>query len=175
MGVPRFPILMSTTMWCFVVSGVGADLGRRSARTPYDPYFGAVISVMNGLDSAPAEIDEVRAKLRHAHQMRHSYDPDRPYVPQRPSVTDRVGVGDCKAKALWLAQELNDSRTRFVVGRYRGAQSRSHAWLLWSNGESWWILDPTFYGDPVPVSRSNSWIPYYSYSKGGRYVHSSAP
>lgn len=175
MGVPRIVLVMGTTMWCVIVSVLGADLGRRSARTPYDPYFGAVISVMNGLNASPANDQEVREKLRHAHRMRHLYDPDRPYIPQRPSVTERNGVGDCKAKALWLAQELNDSRTRFVVGRYRGSPARSHAWLMWSNGESWWILDPTFYGQPVPLSRSNSWVPYYSYGKSGRYVHSGAP
>ena len=155
------------------VSGFSADLGRRTARTPYDPYFGPVFSVMGGTDSTHPSLDYMREKLKEARRMPHRYDPDRPYVPQSPNVTERVRGGDCKAKALWLARELNDSNARFVVGKYRGSPARSHAWLLWSDGQKWWVLDPTFYDRPIP-SGSGAWEPHYSYGKGGRYVHEGA-
>jgi hypothetical protein len=156
-----------------IASAPAADLGQRSKCTPYDRYFGRLFAVLEGTGAAPAPPAQVMAKMKDARRIRHQYDPREPYIPQTPLITERRRVGDCKAKALWLIQELNDPRARFVVGKYRGARTKNHAWVLWSDGSHWWVLDPTFHDRPVSIgeTRSEKWEPHYSYDKRGRYVH----
>lgn len=155
-----------------VMTSTSADLGRKASRTPYDPYLGRVFSTLSGADSERPSVEYAAEKLRQARRMRHHYNSNRPYVPQSAQVTERTGVGDCKDKALWLAKELNDGKARFVVGKYRGS-SRNHAWVMWSDGRSWWVLDPSFQSRPVRSDGpgGGAWKPQYSYDKNGRYVH----
>jgi len=53
-----------------------------------------------------------------------------PYEPTLPEVTEAMRAGDCKAKALWLAQKMGDSQSRYVVGKMDPNSRLSHAWLL---------------------------------------------
>ena len=84
-------------------------------------------------------------------------------------------AGDCKAKSLWLAHEMNDPSVRYVIGKARRSSKISHAWLMWQNEGQWWILDPTNNPKPIPaasVSR-DEYLVFYSYDRKGSYRHKS--
>ena len=63
---------------------------------------------------------------------------------------------------------------RYVIGKARATSKISHAWVMWSDGNSWWILDPTNANRPILAESAsrNEYIPLYSWSKNGSYRHS---
>jgi hypothetical protein len=153
------------------------DLGTQSGSTPYERYMTPVKAVLSHVNGAPASasMDTVRQLMRTGRHFRYSFDT--PYIASMPSVTEARQAGDCKDKALWLASQINDSSVRFVIGKARSSSRMSHAWLYWKdNNSKWWILDCTNTARPIAadsVSR-NSYIPFYSYSKGAVYRHDGA-
>ena len=149
------------------------DLGAPASVTPYDPYMSPVKHVLTGLGSQDNSMDRVRQLMHEGRAFRYSFTS--PYVAATPTVTATTRAGDCKAKALWLADQLNDSHVRFVIGKARRSSQLSHAWLMWQHENRWWILDCTNNWDPVPADRvsSSQYIPYYSFAKNGEYRHRS--
>ena len=147
------------------------DLGFRADATPYDPYMSPVKEVLTHLSSQDESMQQVRHLMHVGRAFRYSFTS--PYVAATPDVTAATRAGDCKAKALWLADELNDSSVRFVIGKARRTSQMSHAWLLWEHNNRWWILDCTNNWEPIPADRvsSNQYIPYYSFAKNGEYRH----
>src|SRR5207249_4998557 len=113
----------------------------------------------------------VRDLMRKGRSFRYSFID--PYLAALPNVTSYTHTGDCKAKALWLADQLNDPSVRFVIGKARASSRISHAWLLWQHDSRWWILDCTNLREPIPADRvsNREYIPYYSYAKTGTYRH----
>jgi hypothetical protein len=147
------------------------DLGSPASDTPYDAYMTPVRQVLTHLSSDEAPMDRVRRLMREGRAFRYSYTS--PYVAATPDVTQTTRAGDCKAKALWLADQLNDASVRFVIGKARRSSQMAHAWLLWQHDNQWWILDCTNNWDPVPADHvsSSQYIPYYSFAKHGEYRH----
>jgi len=146
------------------------DLGSRASNTPYDPYMSPVKQVLTHL-SSETSMSRVRQLMVEGREFRYSFTS--PYVAATPDVTAATRSGDCKAKALWLADQLNDQSIRFVIGKARRTSQMSHAWLLWQHANRWYILDCTNNYYPVPADRvsSNQYIPYYSFDKNGEYRH----
>jgi hypothetical protein len=146
------------------------DLGSPASDTPYDPYMTPVKQVLTHL-SSETSMERVRQLMREGRGFRYSFTS--PYVAATPDVTEATHAGDCKAKALWLADQLNDQSIRFVIGKARRTSQMSHAWLLWQHANRWWILDCTNNWYPVPADRvsSSQYIPYYSFDKNGEYRH----
>lgn len=157
------------------VSGFGRstnlDLGLPAAGTPYDPYMTPVKQVLTHLGTQDPSLDQVRHLMHEGREFRYSFTS--PYVAATPEETATTRAGDCKAKALWLADQLNDENVRFVIGKARSSSHMSHAWLMWQHQSRWYILDCTNNWDPIPADRVASWeyIPYYSFGKGGEYRH----
>ena len=147
------------------------DLGSPAAATPYDPYMTPVKQVLTHLSNTETSMERVRSLMHEGREFRYSFTS--PYVAATPDVTEATRSGDCKAKALWLADQLNDGSVRFVIGKARRASQMSHAWLLWQHNNRWWILDCTNNWDPIPADRvsSSQYIPYYSFDKNGEYRH----
>ncbi len=147
------------------------DLGFPASATPYDPYMTPVEQVLTHLTSEENSMDRVRHLMHQGRSFRYSFTS--PYVAATPDVTATTRAGDCKAKALWLADQLNDASVRFVIGKARQTSQMSHAWLLWQHNNRWWILDCTNNWDPIPADRvsSSQYIPYYSFAKNGEYRH----
>jgi hypothetical protein len=127
--------------------------------------------VLTHLTSADSSMDKVRNLMREGRGFRYSFTA--PYVAATPEVTAATRAGDCKAKALWLADQMNDSSVRFVIGKARRSSQMSHAWLMWQHDNRWWILDCTNNWEPVAADRvsNNQYIPYYSFAKTGEYRH----
>jgi hypothetical protein len=96
-----------------------------------------------------------------------------PYNPLLPSETARRRSGDCKDKALWLCDQLQDSSARFVIGKMKRSSSISHAWVMWQNEGRWFILDCTLNWTPLPMDAvsKGDYVPLYSYAKNGTYRH----
>jgi hypothetical protein len=127
--------------------------------------------VLNHLGNNDAPMDRVRQLMHEGREFRYSFTS--PYVAATPAATEATRSGDCKAKALWLADQLNDSSVRFVIGKARRSSQMSHAWLMWQHENRWYILDCTNNWDPIPADRvsSSQYIPYYSFAKTGEFRH----
>jgi hypothetical protein len=149
------------------------DTGRPTSSTPYDRYMGPVRSVFGQFGGAVPSMDEVRSQLRTARRFRYYFNPAEPYTPQSPEVTESRKQGDCKAKSLWLASKMGDRKVRFVIGKAVPSSKLSHAWLLWSNGGTWYFLDPTMESDVVYAERvtGRKLIPQFSYTGSGTFSH----
>src|SRR5438067_10101462 len=147
------------------------DLGTPSGSTPYDNYMTPVKHVLNHLNAEETSMDRVRQLMNIGRSFRYSFTT--PYVAASPAETAATRSGDCKAKALWLADQLHDSSVRFVIGKARSSSRISHAWLMWQHDSRWWILDCTNLREPLPADgiSSSEYIPLYSYAKDGTYRH----
>lgn len=157
---------------CFA-SVASIDLGTTAGYTPYDRYMSPVKQVLSHLTSTedPA-MDKVCKLMTIGRNFRYSFTD--PYTAATPAVTAQIHAGDCKAKSLWLADQLGDANIRFVIGRARSSSKISHAWLMLKDQGRWWILDCTNTNRPIPADRINpnrEYIPLYSFSKDGSYRH----
>ena len=156
---------------CFAASSI--DLGTTAGYTPYDRYMSPVKQVLTHLGGAETpSMLKVRQLMSQGRSFRYSFTD--PYTAATPEVTAKIHAGDCKAKSLWLANQLNDPNIRYVIGRARSSSKISHAWLMWKNEGRWWILDCTNTREPIPADRINpskEYIPLYSFSKVGTYRH----
>ncbi len=151
---------------------VPIDLGSASKGTPYDGYMTPVRTILGNLDGQSPSIERVRQLVREGRSFRYSFT--NPYTPSAPSATAARHAGDCKDKALWLADGINDPSVRFVIGKARANSPISHAWLYWKDSNSrWWILDCTNLREPIPADRvsPSEYIPLYSYAKNGAFRH----
>lgn len=147
------------------------DLGASAGSTPYDPYLHPVKQVLGSLSGSGAELTRVAELMRTGHGFRYSFT--EPYTAQLPSVTAATKKGDCKAKSLWLADQLGDRNIRYVIGKATRTSKISHAWLMWNDGSRWWVLDPTNVSKPIPAESTsrNEYIALYSYDAGRSYRH----
>src|ERR1043165_8259666 len=81
------------------------DLGSPASVTPYDSYMSPVKRVLSHLDSEETSMERVRQLMHIGRNFRYSFTT--PYVAASPQTTAATRAGDCKAKALWLADQLN--------------------------------------------------------------------
>jgi hypothetical protein len=167
----RAIILILSSFAAIASTFASVDPGLPTRSTPYDPYLAPVKHVLTQLDGKEGSIDHVRQLMRIGRGFRYSYTS--PYTAATPEVTAATHAGDCKAKALWLAAQLNDSSVRFVIGKARAASKVSHAWLLWTQDSSHtYILDCTNFSEPILAERADTtreYIPAYAFSKRGSY------
>ena len=154
-----------------LVNAKPVDLGRETRSTPYEAYMGPVKKVLNQVDGRENDFDRVRELLRIGRSFRYSFT--EPYVAATPQKTAASRRGDCKAKSLWLIDALNDTSARYVIGKTWRNSPINHAWVIWNDGQRWWILDPTNKSRPIPADRVSprEYIPLYSYSTAGAHRH----
>jgi hypothetical protein len=147
------------------------DLGTTATRTPYDRYMTPVKQTFASLNGEGATMQQVQGLMRVGRGFRYSHtDPYNPALPQQTAATRK---GDCKDKALWLIDQLNDPTARFVVGKEKRGAAVSHAWVMWQHEGQWWILDCTLNSRPFPVEQAglNKYVPLYSWTKGASFRH----
>jgi hypothetical protein len=161
-----------TLLSAAAVAPAAVDLGTPASASPYEPYMRPVKQVLGSLNSSGVSMDRVRELMREGRSFRYSFT--EPYVAQLPETTARTRTGDCKAKSLWIADQMGDrNNTRYVIGKARRTSKISHAWIMWNDGTRWWILDPTNTSRPIAadsVSKSE-YIPLYSYDSRRCYRH----
>ena len=147
------------------------DFGTPSGGTPYEPYMRPVKQVLGGLSSQKVSMEKVKELLKTGYGFRYSFT--EPYLAASPEVTARTRTGDCKAKSLWLISQMGDNDVRYVIGKARRTSKISHAWVMWKDGNRWWILDPTNTSRPIAADSvgNNEYIPLYSYDTGRAYRH----
>ncbi len=152
-------------------ASAGADLGFATSRTPYDAFMRPVRQVLGSLEGDGSSMDRVQGLMRTGRGFRYAFT--EPYTAALPAVTASLHAGDCKAKALWLCDQIGDENVRFVVGKARSTSKLSHAWVMWKDEGRWWILDCTNLSRPIPADSvpRNQYIPLYSWSKTGTYRH----
>jgi hypothetical protein len=173
----KFKALLAllTLLFATIVAPAAVDLGTPASVSPYEPYMQPVKQVLGSLASTGSSMDRVKELMREGRSFRYSFT--EPYVAQMPEATARTRTGDCKAKSLWIANEIGDrNNVRYVIGKARRTSKISHAWIMWNDGGRWWILDPTNTSRPIAadsVSKSE-YIPMYSYDSRRCYRHSAA-
>ena len=150
------------------------DLGTAAGSTPYDPYIQPIKQTLTSLEGSTATMDRVQALMSQGRSFRYSHT--EPYTAAPPEVTAARKVGDCKDKALWLCDQLDDRNVRFVIGNMSRSSRIRHAWVMWNDGQQWWVLDCTLNSRPIPADKvaAGDYIPLYSWSKSGAYRHTSA-
>jgi hypothetical protein len=147
------------------------DLGNAASATPYDRYMAPVKQVFGSIHGENTTLDRVNTLMREGRGFRYSHT--EPFYPALPQETASRRAGDCKDKALWLMDQLQDQNVRFVIGKLDRGARVSHAWLLWEHEGQWWILDCTMLSQAVPAERAgaNEYVPLYSFSKSTAYRH----
>ena len=168
-------LVLVATLWTGLEAIAQVDTGQPVGSTPYDQYMGPVRQTYGQISGGTPSIGDVRASLRTANRFRYYFDPSQPYTPQMPEVTESRQQGDCKAKSLWLAKKLGDPNSRYAVGMQSANSKLAHAWLLWPQGSTWMILDPTNTTEVIQADRvvGRKLIPRFSYRGGRAYVHPS--
>jgi hypothetical protein len=147
------------------------DLGAAAGYTPYDTYMRPVKRVLCSTRNQHASLDRVAELMREGRAFRYVHSD--PYNPALPAETARRQAGDCKDKALWLCDQLQDSSARFVIGRMKRSSTISHAWVMWQTEGRWFVLDCTLNWNPIPIEKvaAGDYVPLYSYTKNGTYRH----
>jgi hypothetical protein len=130
-----------------------------------------VQSVLSQLGPQKASMEQVRKLMLEGRGFR--YRMDNPYVAAMPEKTARTRTGDCKDKALWLCDQLQDPSARFVIGKMKRGNRISHAWVMWQGEGRWWILDCTMNALAIPADSvgPDDYVPLYSYSKNTAFRH----
>jgi hypothetical protein len=147
------------------------DLGSTTSQTPYDRYMSPVKQTFASLSGNGATMDRVQALMRQGRGFRYAHS--EPYYPALPEQTAAARKGDCKDKALWLIDQLQDPSARFVIGKEKRGAAVSHAWVMWQNEGRWWILDCTMTSKPIPADQvsMDKYVPLYSWTKGVSFRH----
>jgi hypothetical protein len=132
-------LAFATLLAAAAVSSAAVDLGTPTSGTPYEPYMQPVKKVLGSLASSGTSLDRVRELMREGRSFRYSFT--EPYVAQLPATTARTRTGDCKAKSLWIADQIGDrNNIRYVIGKARRTSKISHAWIMWNDGRP--VVDP---------------------------------
>ena len=147
------------------------DLGSTISRTPYEAYMSPVKQVFSTLSGTAPDMGRVGALMRQGRGFRYAHTD--PFNPALPSETAAHRVGDCKDKALWLCDQLQDPSARFVIGKMKRGNRVSHAWVMWQGEGRWWILDCTMNARAIPADSvgPDDYVPLYSYSKNTAFRH----
>ena len=147
------------------------DLGSNAGYTPYDAYMRPVKRVLSSVPNHQADMERVAQLMQEGRSFRYVHSD--PYNPMPPAETARRRSGDCKDKALWLCDQLQDSSARFVIGKMKRSSNISHAWVMWQTEGRWFILDCTLNWKPIPMENvsQGDYVPLYSYAKSGTYRH----
>lgn len=147
------------------------DLGSTTSRTPYEAYMSPVRQVLNSLNGSSPDMARVAVLMRQGRCFRYAHTD--PYNPALPQETATRRVGDCKDKALWLCDQLQDPSARFVIGKMKRSSRMNHAWVMWQGEGRWWILDCTMNFSPIPADSlsPDQYVPLYSYSKNAVFRH----
>lgn len=167
------PLLSLAALLLIPVSASAAmvDLGSVVPRTPYEAYMTPVKQVFSSINGQTPAMERVAALMRQGRSFRYSHTD--PYNPALPRETAAQRVGDCKDKALWLCDQLQDPTARFVIGKMKRGSRINHAWVLWQGEGRWWILDCTMNAAAVPLETvsPDAYVPLYSYSKNAAFRH----
>jgi predicted transglutaminase-like cysteine proteinase len=98
------------------------------------------------------------------------------YSPQwkTPAEVSSGRAADCKGKAilLYTAMRAHGARhIRFVIGKRRIADQRTHAWLEWETTKGTFLLDPTFNtaAQRVVDQGPTRYIPHYAYNGARKF------
>jgi len=147
------------------------DLGSTTSQTPYDRYMSPVRQTFASIQDAGTTMEKVQALMRQGRGFRYAHS--EPYYPAHPEQTAAKRKGDCKDKALWLIDQLQDPSARFVIGKEKRGARLSHAWVMWQHEGQWWILDCTMTSQPILADRvsMDKYVPLYSWTKGISFRH----
>lgn len=158
---------------CCSVSEASAALVRLDA-TPYDRQLARVADVLRDAatasEEAPGDVELINRFMSEAYRI--------PYADfkewQSPEETIKNKRADCKGRAVLLHSRLNAAGIgghRLVIGRVKERNRETHTWLVWKNGDTEYLLDPTFNKKAIPIARvaPDQYVPEFIYLGGAKY------
>ena len=169
--------LLKRTFW-FLILTVAPSVGLAQsaffevASTPYDRQMQRIEPFLN----APAayavyapSLDAVNGWMSSLRMLPYQYS--RQW--RTPYELEMDRVGDCKGKALalygWMRSK-GASNVRFVIGKRRVEDARTHAWLEWDTQVGTFLLDPTFNWTATPKTEDwQNYVAFYGYRGGHKY------
>jgi hypothetical protein len=143
------------------------------ASTPYDRQMSPISPVLN----SPAGPLAGRTSLATLNQWITSLRAI-PYQYslqwKTPAQVNSDVAADCKGKAILLYAILRANgatHIRFVIGKHRATDLRTHAWLEWDTTNGTYLLDPTFNRtiERVGEQEAATYIPHYAYNGSRKY------
>jgi predicted transglutaminase-like cysteine proteinase len=83
-------------------------------------------------------------------------------------------AADCKGKAVILyakMRAMGATHVRFVIGKHRLADLKTHAWLEWDTTKGTFLLDPTFKStvERATQREPGTYIPLYAFNGARKY------
>jgi predicted transglutaminase-like cysteine proteinase len=91
-----------------------------------------------------------------------------------PSEVKTRQPADCKGKAVALYERMQASgakNVRLVIGKRAPTSRVTHAWLVWENSGSTYVLDPTFNWMACHSEQigEGSYVPLYAYAGSKKF------
>jgi len=167
---------ISVVAACFGVNAVSSfaqPIFLTVASTPYDRQMSPISPVLN----SPAGPLAGQTSLTNINQWITSLRAI-PYKYSRqwktPTQVNSDVTADCKGKAILLYAILRTkgaTHVRFVIGKRRSTDLRTHAWLEWDTTRRTYLLDPTFNKaiERIEVQDPATYIPHYAYNGSRKY------
>jgi len=114
------------------------------ASTPYDHQMVPISPVLNSpARPGRTSLTTINQWVTALRAIPYQYSPQW----KTPRQVSSDVAADCKGKALVLYAMLRAkgaTHVRFVIGKHRITDSRTHAWLEWDTTYGTYLLDPTF-------------------------------
>jgi hypothetical protein len=143
------------------------------ASTPYDHQMSPISPVLNsstGHLAGRTSLATINQWITSLRAIPYKYSPQW----KTPAQVNADVAADCKGKAILLYAILRANgamHIRFVIGKHRFADMRTHAWLEWDTTSGTYLLDPTFNRAVERVTERDpaTYIPHYAYNGSYKY------
>jgi transglutaminase superfamily protein len=172
----RLSISLSVLAVCLGLNAVPAlaqPLFLTVASTPYDRQMSPISPVLNSVTGPPAthtSLATINQWITSLRAIPYQYS----LQWKTPSQVASDAAADCKGKAILLYAILRSNgatHVRFVIGKHRATDLRTHAWLEWDTTSGTYLLDPTFNKTIERIERQDpsTYIPHYAYNGSQKY------
>jgi hypothetical protein len=143
------------------------------ASTPYDHQMSPISCVLNSAPrrlSGQMSLTTINQWMIHLRAIPYQYSVQW----KTPAQLRSALAADCKGKSMLLYAKMRArgaTHVRFVIGKHRIDDLKTHAWLEWDTTSGTYLLDPTF---NTTVERATehdpaTYIPLYAYNGAHKY------
>ena len=169
----QFVSVLAACLGTGAISSFAQPIFLPVASTPYDRQMSPISPF---LDSPPGPLAgrtplvTLNRWITGLRAIRYQYSPQW----RTPAQVSSDVTADCKGKAILLYAILRANgatHVRFVIGKHRETDLRTHAWLEWDTIRGTYLLDPTFNRTVQRAGEHDPgmYIPHYAYNGPYKY------
>jgi hypothetical protein len=183
-SIPRFRFRHRSLISLAAVIGVtaascfGQPMFFSVPSTPYDHQMMPISSTLltsGHPSSGVISLGTINTWMTQLRSMPYRYSPRW----KTPREVTAATAADCKGKAVVIYERLRAigaRHVRFVIGKHKPSDLRTHAWVEWTTTEGNYVLDPTFNRSVQRQAAFDSmYIPDYAYDGAHKYRAIDAP